>query len=133
MLNNQLMESEKANNSRGKGIGQVLRAAWDKSMAIKATENAEEAERLKNILDYQRKQKAKFDKEDEEKREKKRQAGLKYQRELDYQLGQSRQRSKDALSKTMSDRERLYNSAMLIKTGLINSVDELVPSAEALQ
>ena len=76
--------------------------------------------------------KLKFDKEDEEKRNSKRKNGLKYKRELDYQLGQSRQRSKDSLSKTMSDRERLYNSAMLLKTGVIQSVDELVPSAQAL-
>ena len=126
------MASEYTNSQRGKGIGATLLASWDKSMAIKKSEDDAESERLAKILAYQKAQKAKFDKEDEEKRNSKRKNGLKYKRELDYQLGQSRQRSKDSLSKTMSDRERLYNSALLLKTGVIQSVDELVPSAQAL-
>ena len=126
------MDSEKFNNMRGKGIGKTLLAAWDKSMAFKAKADSEEADRLRKILEYQKKQKEKFDKEDEDKRNETRSKRLQYQRELDHQLGIARQRSQDALTKTMSDRERLYNSAMLIKTGMIKSVDELVPSAEAL-
>ena len=132
MLNKQLMASEKINNSRGKGIGKTLLAAWDKSMAFKKKEDDAEAQRLRNILEYQKKQKERFDKEDAEKRDATRMNRLKYQRELDFQLNIARTRSQDALTKTMSDRERLYNSAMLMKTGMINSVDELVPSAEAL-
>ena len=132
MLNKQLMDSEKVNSMRGKGIGKTLLAAWDKSMAFKAKADSDEADRLRKILEYQKKQKEKFDKEDEDKRNETRSKRLNYQRELDYQLGIARQRSQDALTKTMSDRERLYNSAMLLKTGMISSVDELVPSAEAL-
>jgi len=125
MLNKQLMASETFNNSRGANIGATLLSAWDKALAIKEAKAKEDAERNEKILEYQRKQKIKNDKEDEEKRDAKRQAGLKYKHELDAQLTISRMRSQDALRKTMSDKERLYNSRLLMETGMIRSSDEL--------
>ena len=44
--------------------------------------------------------------------------GMRYQRELDEQLRQLRLRSFNALAKTMSDQEQLYNSDLLKKTAI---------------
>ena len=125
MLNKQLLNSESEAAVRAKGQGALLLAEWDKNMAEKQRIAQSDAERNAKILEYQKAQKVKSDKDDEDKREAKRLAGLRYQRELDFQLGQSRERSKDALRKTMSDRERLYNSNLLLQTGLIHAKDEL--------
>jgi len=125
MLNKQLLTSETANLHRAKGQGSLLLAEWDKNMAEKKKLQDADEERNAKILEYQKMMYKKGLDEDREKREAKRRAGLKYQRELDFQLGQARERSKNSLQKTMSDKERQYNSNLLMQTGLIQSRDEL--------
>lgn len=125
MLNKQLLSSETATAQRAKGQGSMLLAEWDKNMAEKKRLQDADDERNAKILDYQKLMYAKGLKEDQEKRDAQRKAKMKYQRELDFQLGQAREKSKDALQKTMSDKERLYNSNLLMQTGMIQSREEL--------
>ena len=51
-------------------------------------------------------------------REAKRQAGVRYQQELDEQLGAIRSKSLKELTQTMTDDELRYNSDLIRKTGL---------------
>ena len=125
MLNRQLMASEGAAASKSKSQGANLTAEWDKLAAFKAKKDDEDWERLRKIQAYNLLQTKKHDVEDEEKRDKKRKNALRYQRELDAQLAISRQKSIDSLKKTMSDKERRFNSDLLMKTGLIRDPSEL--------
>lgn len=62
-------------------------------------------------------------KDDEQKeqlrREKQRAAQMNYQRALDQQVHEIRQRSFDSLAKTMSEQEIKYNSDLIKKTALV--------------
>lgn len=84
-------------------------------MALHRKQKLEEDKRIEKIGEYMLKKTKEMMKEDEAKREAKRQAGLKYQRELDEQLKQSQQRSLNSLIKTMNDREIAMNSDLIKK------------------
>jgi len=81
-------------------------------MAFKRKAKADEEARTAKIAEYNAKKLVEMAKQDEAAREKKRQAALRYQRELDEQLSVVRARQIQALVKTMSDEEQKYNAAL---------------------
>ena len=87
-------------------------------MAIKKQQQQEEEQRTLKIGEYNIKKLKEMILQDEVTREKKKQAALSYQRALDQQLGVTRTRQIHALTKTMSDEEQLYNSALIRKYGV---------------
>ena len=112
LLNKQLMSSEEFTSTRLKNQGTGLTAEWDKNMAFKRKAKAEEDERIRKIGEYNAKKLKEMALQDEAAKEKKRQAALRYQRELDEQLALVRARQIQTLVKTMSDEEQKYNAAL---------------------
>ena len=98
--------------SRMKNQGKGMTAEWDKNMAFKRKAKADEDERVRKIGEYNAKKLKEMAAQDEAAKEKKRQAALRYQRELDEQLAIVRARQIQTLVKTMSDEEQKYNAAL---------------------
>ena len=117
-LNKQLLGSEQANLARMGAKFKDLIKDWDAMNKIHADERRAEEVRIQKLGEYNLKKNADMNKEDEKKREQKRQGALKYQRELDFQLKLTQQRSLDALTKTMSDRELSMNRDLIAKAGI---------------
>ena len=117
-LNKQLLGSETANLARMGAKFKDLIKDWDAMNKIHADERRAEEVRIQKLGEYNLKKNAEMNKEDELKRDRKRQAALKYQHELDVQLKQTQQRSLDALTKTMSDREISLNRDLIAKAGV---------------
>jgi hypothetical protein len=117
-LNAQLQQSEDFANSRQGATGKYLMAAWDETIRIHKAEEAAENKNIERIGEVMKAQIKRTIKEDEAKREKQKQDHHKYKQDLDAQLQIVRQRSLNALTKTMSDAELKFNAALIKKTGL---------------
>ena len=92
-----------------------MTAEWDKNMAYKKKMQQAEDERILKLGEYNNQKLKEMALQDEANRQKKIKAGKMYQRELDAQLGAVRHRQIQALTRTMSENEELYNSSMLRK------------------
>lgn len=117
-LNAQLQQSEDFANSRKGATGKYLMSAWDETIRIHKAEEAAENKNIERIGEVMKAQIKRTIKEDEAKKEKQKQEHQKYKEDLDAQLKIVRQRSLNALTKTMSNAELLMNNALIKKTGL---------------
>lgn len=117
-LNKQLQQTEEFALARKTGRGLNLEAEMQARQKKKEKEDKEEWDRMRKIQEYNAKKKKAMDKEDEEKLAAKRAAAMRYQRELDEQLGKNRQRSMDSMRKTMSANEVKMNMEMIRKLGV---------------
>jgi len=118
MLNKQLKESDDAAKARVRANGLTLEVENQKFNEYKMKTKKELEDHNNKILATMREMLITQEKEDIAKRQAKVEAGMRYQRELDEQLRQLRLRSFNALAKTMSDQEQLYNSDLLKKTAI---------------
>lgn len=105
--------------ARQRNAGKGLTTEWDKNMAEKARAAAAEEEHTRKVMEYNAKKLKEMAAQDEEAREKKKQAALTYQRELDRQLSIVRTRQIQALTRTMSEEEEKYNTALLKKYNVV--------------
>lgn len=117
-LNRQLQSTEEFALARKNAKGLNLEAEMQAREKKKAKEEKEEYDRMRKIQEYNANKRKQFEREDEEKAQKKRDAALRYQRELDQQLMATRQRSIDGMRKTMSTEEVRMNSEMLRTLGV---------------
>lgn len=117
-LNLTLMKSEDLQARRERELGQGLQDANLKVIKNKQKMKEEDDINNQRILDTMRQMLRNQELQAVKEREDKTKAGMRYQQELDAQLGFLRQRSMDSLTKTMTDDELKYNSDMLRKLGI---------------
>jgi hypothetical protein len=117
-LNKQLQSTEEFALARKNAKGLNLEAEMAALAKKKEKEETEEYNRMRKIQEYNANKRKQFEREDEQKAQAKRDAAMRYQRELDAQLGATRQRSIESMQKTMSSQEALMNSGMLKKLGV---------------
>lgn len=115
-LYTQLQKSEDFAASRSKSIGQDMTAEFIKLNELKAKKKLEDEILTIKVNKEQKAILAKQEQEDISNYQKKKAYHLKYQQDLDRQLGIVKQRSLDALQKTMTEEELKYNSQLIKKS-----------------
>lgn len=117
-LNKQLQSTEEFALARKNAKGLNLESEMQALEKKKAKEEKEEYDRMRKIQEYNANKRKQMEQEDVDKDQKKRDAAMRYQRELDQQLTATRQRSIDSMRKTMSTEEVRMNSNMLRTLGV---------------
>jgi hypothetical protein len=120
-LNKQLYTSEMAAKSRAKANGHDLDSEWQARATWKQQQKIHDAERLQQVQAEALRQHALAEAQDLEKQRHKQRAQRSYQASLDAQLSESRQRSFDKLTKTMSTTEMRLNADLIRKTGVMQA------------
>jgi hypothetical protein len=118
-LSAQLKKTEDDNAARLASNGKGLSEHWDKNIAIKKKEKLDLDLHSKKINEVMKEMTRKSLIEDEEKRHLKHLEKLEYQRTLDAQVKQVRNRSLMSLGETMTEKERLLNSQLIQKSASI--------------
>lgn len=117
-LMTQLEASEEFSKNRMKGKALDLNKEKALREAYLKKQKEEEDERLRKIIEFNRKKMKQMEEEDRKARQKKRDAAMTYQRELDKQLNASRNKSFASMRETMSVEEKKMNMRMLRELGL---------------
>jgi len=118
-LNKQLKTSEDLARNRANANGQSLTEEWILNSTLNAQKKKEDEDRNTRILQTMQQLLQDQEKQENERREKQRLAQLEYQRALDMQVKELRQRSFDSLQKTMSEQEIKYNADLIKKTAVV--------------
>jgi hypothetical protein len=115
-LNLQLQQSEDGANKRATADSKYLCKDWDANMRHKKAEKLAEQKWIEKVGEDMKKIIQKNVEQDLANKQKHKQACLKYQHDLDDQLGDLRQRSLKQLTETMSERERAINRQLIQKS-----------------
>lgn len=115
-LNLQLQQSEDGAYKRATADSKYLCKDWDANMRHKAQQKAEEMKWIEKVGADMKAIIKKNVEQDLANKQKHREACLKYQQDLDNQLGDLRQRSLASLTDTMSERERALNKQLIQKS-----------------
>lgn len=114
-LQNQLKATEEATEAKNNQNGAWLLDEFEKTIQYKNGKKRADEERNAKILDTMRSMLDRQEQEDREKRAKKMEAAKQYQIDLDNQLAALRNKSKAALSRTMSTPEVNMNKMLITK------------------